>query len=559
MSRSGLGGPTPFNVYLPAGNWTAKWTLPEYTDLGVPLVMNQDYDYSVGPLGPLFMTTSAVHIYEAVSSAAFDPTVDKLTVLTWLNRDGSRIPGPIEGFYQIIDQDGIVVANIGSPTAADPKNAQIAVNWRGKQAPTPPHEPALPNASGYFTFTFNAPTGLQAGKSYVGVAKIKIASGGIFETPKPFDVTTPTMLQAVSDTVNANLDKPLSQVKSDIVDATTILINAQTSTIQTQLNTQTGLIDTKLTETQNTISTTLTAQTNTITTAMNNQTTLIQNTLTSFENTVADSVDELEDAAQQSLDAADNLEKTAERFSWDAQVSPNPALAGDTIVLTAQGPASKHPIASVFTKNGGTVLNGSTMSEDSKRPGTYTASFLASRLTAGESYTFMVTEDTTGGLAAGSGIVESTSLSSLLGLVSAAPQAKSEAQAAKEAILRVEQMMTKGGEMNGVKDQITQLKTTIDQIPAMIEKALFNKQSPIADTRKMVEDIQKQLHELLQTQDSTSGLVGLVSKAVSANPDVKEIRQRADNINQATVMMSEIMEKKMGGKDEPVVRSFYTS
>ncbi|MBI4430394.1 MAG: hypothetical protein HY587_01610, partial [Candidatus Omnitrophica bacterium] len=523
--------------YFPFGTWVATWTKTEYTDMSVTVNASQDRDYSASPLGPLFMQTSTVHIWESISQVSYNADADTLGVVSWLMRDGSRVPGPIEAFYKIIDQ-GTVIATLGSPTAANPKSAIVGTGWEGSTATPPaPHEPALPDSSGYFKFTLAATTGLQAGKVYVGEAQIKIGTGGVFKTPISFEVSTAKTLEEVKDLVNSQLNKPLSQVEAAVTSAVSALINAQTSTIQAQLNTQTTTIDTKMSE----------------------QTTAIKATLNSFETTVSTSVASLKAGADQSLAAAAELEATALRHSWKAGLSPNPALLGDTITIQAQGVPGKFPIISVYNHLNKEVVASGALVEDPAQPGNYNFSFKVNSgdFTAGKAFTYIVSEDVTGGLTAGSGFVESSSLTSIAGLAASAPGAESAAKQALDAIRGLEAIMSKGGDVSGVKDTVRQVQTAVNEIPALIAKAMDRPDSPMAQMKGTVEDIQRKLKELAGKEGFD--FKEIFKQSLSDSPDIKEIRQVSDSINDGVAVMNAVVKAKLGGTDEPIVMSSYSS
>jgi hypothetical protein len=527
-NQAGLTTNPAINRATPAGTWVTTWSKTEYTDLGVTVtVTDNDLDYSVPTLGPLYMQTSTVHIWSSISQVSYDPTLDKLAVVAWLERDGSKVPGPTEAFFRI-RESGTIVATLGSPTAASPNNAQIGAGWdTGVQVPPPPHEPALPDVDGYFKFTMNAPTGLLSGKVYVGEAQTKIGTGGVFKTPMTFDITSEKKLEEVKALVTTQLDKPLSQVEGAIIGQMTALIGlSQGETVKQILNAQTGII---------------------------------QTAITNFQTTVSSSVTSLQSAATESLNAATQLKSTAERFSWNASTTPNPALAGAEITITAQGLPGKQPILSVYNHLNKEIVASALMKEDTTNPGNYSYKFKASEsnFKPGEVYTYIVTEETSGGLTAGSGLVESMSLTTVAGLAAAAPGAERAAKAALDAVKALEATMSKGGDVGGVKDAVADLQKTINEIPDMIQKTMTKEGSPMVQMKSTVEEIQKHLKDLAGQEGYD--FKDIFKEALSESPTVKEIRQSADNISTSVQMVSAVMEAKLGGTDDPIVSVSYTS
>ena len=124
------------------------------------------------------------------------------------------------------------------------------------------------------------------------------------------------------------------------------------------------------------------------------------------------------------------------------------------------------------------------MVEDSVKPGNYSFAFPASQadFTPGEAYTYIVTEDSTGGLVAGSGFVEAISLTSVAGLASAAPAAEKAAKEAVKAIKELQENMAKGGDM---RETMTTLKRAIDNMP------INDKSGPERENKVMRERVQE--------------------------------------------------------------------
>ena len=102
--------------------------------------------------------------------------------------------------------------------------------------------------------------------------------------------------------------------------------------------------------------------------------------------------------------------------------------------------------------------------------GTYSYEFTAdSRFPVGKSYTYIVSEQTTGGLVAGSGSVESMSLTTIAGLAAAAPGAERIAKKALDAIKAVESVVISKDNIN-IALTLQNLKESVDLIPSAMAK-----------------------------------------------------------------------------------------
>jgi len=521
----GVGKPDPDGytriVPTPAGSWIAKWSKTGYGDLPqvVTLSQNNPYQTPALPLDPsyeILMETTTVHIYDSVGKFTYDPVADRLDIVAWLARDGSIITGVQNARIYIYDGTTIVG---GAPI--------ILIRTGSK-------ETGLWNAQ--INTATQAPYSLQAGKTYVAKVQTQIASqvpnNVWYETPTSFEITTPMKLQEVLNQVNYALDKPISQVQSAIQNTLT----AQTGTIVGALATQSTMIETKLTEQQ----------------------TIIKKAVDDFNTEVQSSLVSLEAGAKKSLEAGESLKATAERFSWRTSCTPNPTLQNTMVTIAAQGLPGLNPLVSVYNYENKEVIASGKLIESSLNPGNYSFTFMAdpTRFQAGKSYTFIVSEDTTGGLVGGSGTVESMSLTTIAGLVASAPGAESAAKKALDAIKGLEAVMTKGGDLAGVKDQIQSLKGVIDDLPTKLTDAM-RKEGGMTDVKTAVHDISDQLAKLAGTEGYDFSKI--MSKALSENPSIKEIRQKSDVLATGVDVVQKTLVAKLGGSDDPIVDVSYTS
>jgi hypothetical protein len=528
-------------VPTPAGNWDATWSLTNYGDMLQVVTLSktnpdQDPPLPLDPTYELLMETNTVHIYASEGRFTYDPGApaivgdpdavppvlpvpevpDKLDIVAWLTRDGSILTGVINARVWIYDGATILT---GLP---------ITLNMTGSK------ETGLWNAQ--ILHPTGAPFNLKPGITYVAKVqtqlKSQIPKGEWYQTPTAFEITTPRKLQDVLNTVNTMLDRPISQVEAGI-QAT---LAAQTGTIVGTLATQTQTISTKLEEQKQAIDTTLKA----------------------FNDTVQASLISLEAGAQKSLAAGEQLKKTAEKFSWKTSSTPNPALTGDTVTISAQGLPGLFPVLSVYNFENKQIVASGAMMESSTNPGNYAFSFKPDprQFQAGKAYTFVVSEDTTGGLVGGSGFIESTSLTTIAGLVASAPGAETAAKKALDAIKGIEAAMTKGGDIAGVKDQMMALKDIVVELPNQI-KELAKGDTGIKDVTQAVNAISSQLTNLAGTEGYD--LSQLMSKAISEAPSVKDLRRKADTITAGVDIVQKTIEAKLGGSDEPIVAVSYTS
>ncbi|MCM8780567.1 MAG: hypothetical protein NC908_01395 [Candidatus Omnitrophica bacterium] len=497
---------SPVSVELPYGFWTALWTKTGYGDKQYSFMCDRDQD-----LEPIFMETTAIHIWRAYSDFAYEPDNpktperdDKLSVSSWLERDGFVVSGGIRADVYIYDpQTGLLVQQLTD---------------------------TQPDTAGFFHSEW-IPTDLQAGKVYTVVTDIENASHAHFKTPDSFSITEAQKLQEVQDTVNSVLDKPISEVNQELQETLAI----QTTLIDTKLNDQRLLIEQKMNEQKAIIE----QKTSEMITAVND-------TLTSFENRTNEAISRLQEGAETAVAAGQALEATAKRYSWNAVVSPDPALSNDIVTITCQGPEDLHPVLDIYSWDNKVIVDDVMLSDD-KVKGVYTYEFRADeRFTPGKAYTFIITEkDVTGGMVSGSGMVESMGITTVAGLAAAAPEAERAAKKALDAIKAVEAVLISGDNIN-IALTLKNLKESVDELPEVLSR-----EGPSA---KIVQTI-NQISDWFKTFFAGEGydFGELFEETLSQSPTLKEVRAKTDTISQIIDILLQLFENKFGGMDSPII------
>jgi hypothetical protein len=479
---------SPVTVELPYGFWTAVWSKTEYGDKQVSFFCDQDQT-----IPTVFMETTAIHIWRAYSDFSYDPTTDTLSIESWLERDGFVVSGGIRSDVSIYDpQNPDTPIHVATDTAAD-------------------------NA-GFFHSEWT-PTTLVAGKVYTVIADITNASGAHFRTPDSFSITEAQKLQDVQDTVNRVLDKPISEVSGEL---------------QQTLQDQTDLIEDKMDE-----------QIDAIEDAMDEVQDSVEETLSSFEKRTQAAIKQLQAGADQAVEAGQELEETAKKYSWNASIAPNPVLSGDRVTLQLQGQPEKFPLLTIYSWDNQTIIGNIIMPEVSE--GFYEYSFMAdSRFAVGKAYTYMITESDTGGLVTGSGIVEEMSITTVAGLAAAAPEAERTAKKILESMKSVESAL---GADDGVSIALTlkSLDETVEELPELISEE--------EGAESVVVDAINEVSDKLDALAAAEGydIEELLEEALGENPTIKAIRNKTDSIQTIVSLLQALFEAKFGGVDSPIV------
>ncbi|HAH21296.1 MAG TPA: hypothetical protein DCL49_10390, partial [Candidatus Omnitrophica bacterium] len=497
--QSGLSSPTTHKA--PYGNWEAAWTHKDYGDSNYKYLADQDQSITI------YLESKVVHVWEASTDFVYDTGTDKLSFKSYLVRDGS-IAGSRDAngtFNTIASNCSIEVYNAAGTLLKELNTTSVS-------------------SAGFFSIDW-ASTGLNKTLSYNAITQIETSLGGKFRTPFSINLAPITSLYNATSLISERIDMPISAMQANM----TLELSNQTQLIETKMDQQIGIIENKTAEMQ----------------------TSVNQTLSSFENRTYAAIADLQaganqtiNASEQALSASAKLEATAKKYSWSASVSPNPALLGDKITLTCQGEANLLPLLTIYSWDNKAILKDQFLTETTL--GLYEYEFEAdSRFSPGKAYTYVVTEQVTSGMVAGSGVVESMSITTVAGLAAAAPEAERAAKKALDAIKAVEAMMSSGEQMN-IALALKNLQNSVEELPAAIAR-----EGPAAKLNEAVTDISTRLQTLVGEQGYDMGTI--FEKALSGSPTIKEIRTKTDEIGAAGGIMLEIMEKKLGGTEEPFI------
>jgi len=522
-AQSGIASPITHKT--PYGSWLASWAHADYGDSARPYGASNDTTITV------YLESKVVHVWEARTDYVYDASVDKLFFNSYLTRDGSMA--------------GTKDANGTFSTIAS--NCTIEIYNSTGQLLNTLNTANVSAATGFFNLEWPN-TGLNTTRAYNGITQIDTTLGGKFRTPFLVNIVPAASLYNTSTLIAQRIDVPLSAIQYNITQ---------------QLTNQTQIIDTKMNQTVSII------QNETA-----NMTQAVNATLSSFENRTYAAITSLQAganqtllAAQEAVNAAGTLKETAERFSWKGSVSPDPVLLGDNVTITVQGPAEARgqttllPLLDIYSWDNNRIINqafannvtitkaNTTIGNQTVtvRSATYAYNFQAdkSRFTPGKAYTYIVSEQVTGGMVAGSGMVESISLTTVAGLAAAAPEAERAAKKALDAIKAVEAVLVSGENIN-IAITLKNLKESVDALPGVLAK-----EGPSEKITQAMGEISNRIKKL--AGDEGYDMATLLEKSLSASPAIKELRAKTDEINGAVDVLGSVFEAKFGGQDAPIV------
>ncbi len=573
---------SPIIHETPAGFWEATWSHKEYGTITEPYLLGWDEDAQEWKGDRTIyrtMETLVVHIWRAYTEFAYDVENDVLDTTSWLERDGSLVSGTLITDLTVFDGQekikrlSIVVDETAGANGKHyfyeniPDGTKMWIGDRFGEVRTMQdvisdcaaykvrESDISADFGGFFTNRWT-PTShtsggvshdsLEPGKVYAVVSYMCIATGASFRTPVSFSITAPKQMYDMKETIDAKLDKPLSEVDE---------------AIQLKLDAQTDLIQTTLDEQTQTISETLTTQTETLDTKLTEQTTMIRDTLTSFENSVQGAIEDLAEGAadirvagSEMRLAGEEFEETARRYSGRL-ILPDSLLVGDTLNVRYRViGAGAVPIMDLYDHDNNLIVGSQILTAVPGVEELYGYDVLIDdSFTGGKAITIMVTEANSGNLEVGSVMIESMSLTAVAGLASSAPRAASLIQEALDAIAQVK--TTLSVDVAGTNAALMHLQETVDVLPQVIA-AEVEKGKTGAISRR-VEEISEQLSAL--AGEEGYDLSTILEKKLTESPTIKDIRDKADSIKGAVGVMRDIVEQKLGGSDEPVVSTSLVS
>ncbi|MCK5081364.1 MAG: hypothetical protein KAR31_00525, partial [Candidatus Omnitrophica bacterium] len=383
--------------WTPYGNWVTTWFKTGYEDKTQPV------DASADQLFRLYMDTTAVHIWRAVTDYAYTPVTlddpdeagdqslpDKLELISYLERDGSIMTGAV--YLTIKFYEGSASYNDGADDIAIGVDPRIFVDGQLDECREDEAIQKIANTEEGLIIpgTPWTDTGLEAGKVYTILTTAVIGTCGTFTTPAALSISEVVKLSDMEKEIAEKLDKPLSQVEAAIA-----------GVIQSKMDTQLGVIQSK----------------------MNIQTDMIDKSLEDFTKSVAGSIKSLGDAATLSLASAADLEIAAERSELAAAtlekiaksqaaklLIPQSVITGEPVKLRYRGYSSGLiPLIVILDFENVPIVETTPMSEVEDKEALY--EYVIDEIDSaiyepGTSFTVIVTEDTTGSVESGAVYIE---------------------------------------------------------------------------------------------------------------------------------------------------------
>ncbi|MFC1646460.1 hypothetical protein ACFL2Y_04715 [Candidatus Omnitrophota bacterium] len=231
---------------------------------------------------------------------------------------------------------------------------------------------------------------------------------------------------------------------------------------------------------------------------------------------------------------------------------PNTVLSGDKVILRFRGKGGWKPTITIVDYEGTDIVTDVKMTPiiGKERLGyfQYTIPKITSDLyVSGKPVTVTVYEPTTATVESGTFMVESTSLTSLEGLLAAGLGKENDSQQVLESINAIRGTLATGGDVGLALENI---KYKLGRLPKEI--GIEGIAAPIVDK---VDEIKNQFVQF--AGEEGYDFSQLLEIGLEKSTTVTDIRTTTDRIRGASDVMGEIIERELGGSDRPIVQVIF--
>jgi hypothetical protein len=454
--------------------------------------------------------------------------IDRLDVTSWLERDGGLVTGGVYWDVKIYDGTTLIQTITNNSEA-----------WRADLESNPYSDPQAPDSTGCYRYTWEDTT-LAGGKVYTVVTRIQIGTGGTFTTPSSLTISEEESFQDLQDFISTQLDKPLSEVEQGVQDAlddqfdliNQTMIDFTCDTQQAISDMEDGVDDIKQAASD------------------------LQDTVDAATGTLNSLVSDMDAAVDDVLASAVEVEAAGLKYAGEA-MAPSTVILGDDVLLQYRGESGLQPLVDVINADGELIVDDGVMEEDDENEGLYTYEMdriRASDFPPGKPFLVMVTAEVevaegkyVTNLETTSVQVESTSLTTIEGLVAAGAGVKSIAQDALDAIQGVEGALATGG---NIDIALQHLREQVDDLPRRVAEEGITVQM-----RSAVNELADKVNSLVGEEGYAFG--ELLEEGLSQSPTVSEVRSKVDETMGIVDLLQLLFERKLGGRDDPVVHVIY--
>ncbi len=526
---------SPYIIWSPAGtNYTIAFSKVGFTDYydaaQTTTLTDQVTGATVDPIEPnhamlderqtVYLSDIVAHndvintSYQYTTSSGSTP--DSITFKVWYTRDGLNVVTTTQA--QLLVYNGETLLSNMNLTSATQN----------------------PAGSGVYTFTISN-TGLQKSTNYDARNKIRLPTGTDLQGFTVVNIgqasdtqTTNANVAVITPIITTNIDGKISDVKNAISDVKNALGVTGTDTIVSKLNSVQQAIENKIgTDSQG----------RTLMKKMDDQTETINTAITDFTKKSDKAVFKMQDA----------IARSAVRL-----IIPQTTKVGTKETIRVGTEASVTPTIDIICPNGTAIVSGMSLTATAT-PGLYAADITFNANTYKCAVAKAVTiianvtipskdsaEPPVTGTAVGSIFLVTSTTDDVLAAASSGMGAERAAKDAKEAVNKVAQALAGKG---NVFESLDQLQASIERIPSSLESG-----------EKGVSQMKSTLDEVADRIAGFVGREGYDMRTIlkqEIGEGMKGVRNKVDRTLTAARVMKDIMERKVGRSDEPIIQSFY--
>ncbi|MBN1687899.1 MAG: hypothetical protein JW893_02240 [Candidatus Omnitrophica bacterium] len=500
---------SPYSIWSPANiPYTIAFAKTGYTDIYDPTQLSTSTDKLTGAGEEMVDEEQVVFLDSIIAhndvintdykyTAATGGGQDKIAFTVWYTRDGLNVTTTQSAHLRVFDgaaQIFDVVSNVQEPAG-----------------------------SGVYIFEINN-TGLQTGKDYEARNRITLTSGAQLEGYSIINITGQSQVQTASAEAKAivpivatNLDRTLSIEFDDAKGRA----DSAKQTISDAIGDTGG---------------------KTLSELMDDQTVIIEDAIDEFQEKSDDAIFRMQD----------EITKAGIRL-----IIPDTTKIGTTETLRVGTETGVSPSIDMYCPDGNIAVAGIGLTETGD--GIYAADVKFDNVTfkcaTAKAVTVIASalipskdpnDPAVLATAIGSIFLTTTDLDTIQGLAAAGLNAEKAAKDAKDAIEGVAQALQGDGD---IFDALGALQQSVNRLPMLL-----------GDQRAGVTAMQSTLDTITGRLDQFIGNEGYDLRSIlrqEIGEGVKGVRNVADRTMAATEIMKEIMERKVGKSDEPIVQTFY--
>ncbi|MFH0731480.1 MAG: hypothetical protein V2A72_00975 [Candidatus Omnitrophota bacterium] len=570
---------TPAGVWNGTSNglWTAEWTHKDFGPISENYLVGWDNDAQEWKGDRTIyrtMETLVVHIWRAYSEFAYDVNADRLDITSWLERDGSLVPGSLitdvtiyDGNTPIKRKTVIYAQSAGKLYYYDdvPAATKLWIGDRFGEIRTlsdviadclayKTSEAAIPaNFGGFYiqswldtAYTLGGVNyaNLQSAKVYVAKSYAVIATGATFTTPVSFEITIPKTLDEVKDIVVWALNKPMSEVEAGI---------------QQQLNIGVGAIIKASEDMADIIEERIGEGVVQLNKTTNNLVNTFQAALTSFEQKTDVVIAQMGLATDKATVATDMMYDAAEasyissmRDYFAAGVNKDPIKSGEELIITLFGKEgfelSETPEITIYNYQNKTTVDRAKMKKHPKREGSFVYSFRvnASIYSTNSTLVYMMELIDVDKTITNAVSIMGATVDDVMGVVASLSTVKGDIDEVKTTVEALQNELLSGELQDTIPMVLSAMSSNIDKM----KKEMTTPETLSKQFLSQMKDMNKYIRQVLGEEGIS--LQDQITDAFATDDTLTEVKNSTQTMQTGLMLLQRNITQKLGQVDQIV-------